>query len=164
MKFEEKEIISKSEYKHLAIKDLGIGESICFYLMDVESKNSQEFGEFSVCVGLEINEHLENLDQVLDAAECASFVPNTQLSNMLDDKLIEFGNLYRITKEWDKGTKFSGGKVAKGYGYKVVKLTLPLTHYSKFAAVFKQLKYKQEMEETEQEVTKPASFKARPRL
>lgn len=162
MNFEEVEIGRAGDYKQIALRDLKKGGSVCFYLADVENRHSQEFGDFTACVGLEIDEHLNSLEEILSEAVCASFIPNTQISNMLNEGLLETNQLYRFVKEWDKGEKFHNGKTAKGYGYNVIKLTLPITHHGKFAATFKKLKYAQAEEvAAEEEVKTPVRSKPR---
>lgn len=141
MNFEAKKIESNlAVYKQIALQELAVGESICFFLFDMESRMSEQYGEFSVCVGLLVDENKPDMEQLLQHAEIASFIPNTQLTNMLEDEVLSSGNLYRITKSWDRGQKFKDGKVAKGYGYNVDLLKLGLQDISNFNTRFTKLR------------------------
>lgn len=162
MNFEAKKVESNlAVYKQIALQELAVGESICFYLFDMESRMSEQYGEFSVCVGLLIDENKPDMEQVLQHAEIASFIPNTQLTNMLEDKVISPGSLYRITKSWDRGQKFKDGKVAKGYGYSVDLLKLGLQDVSNFNTRFTKLRAESAQNGDEaQETPKKTSGKA----
>lgn len=122
--FQEKELNNLDGFNRFEFKNLTKDESIIVYLADVADMDSADFGEFKLFKMLKLNVG-KTIDEMLDGAELISSIPNTMLLNMVSEGLIAEGNMYRITKAWDRGDKFSGGKIAKGYGYKVYALSNP---------------------------------------
>jgi len=115
--FQEQEILSENQHKQVQLRELGLNESIGFYFDNTETKNSQEYGDFSVCQGLEIDLSSQTVEELIRTATPISFIPNTLLSNKIDDKSMARGRCYRIEKRWERGQKFKDGSKAKGYGY-----------------------------------------------
>lgn len=115
------ELVETSSYKQLKLNELAIGESVVFFFVDSEDRTSNEYGEFTLYTGLELNlEKAKNFDDLLESAEAASFIPNTMLANAKLQPL----NVYRIEKLWNRGDKTSKGQKAKGFGFKIFKLQL----------------------------------------
>lgn len=117
LNFQETEVVS-SQYKALKLNELEIGESVHFFVADTEQRASEEYGDFQVIVGLEINAESVTEKELIDTAEPASFIPNTMLQNAK----LQSGTLYRIEKAWNRGDKSPNGKKAKGFGFKVFRL------------------------------------------
>lgn len=121
MKFEEKKV-DRGELAQLNITEMEKGASILFYIGNFVDRSSAEYGDFKVVEGLLVDERARDLDALVATAEGASFIPNTMLLNMINDKKIVSGSFYRIEKAWDKDEKFENGKKAKGFGFDVFEI------------------------------------------
>ncbi len=73
-----------------------------------------------------------------ESMSLVGFVPNTLLLNKIAAGQMRPGNAYRIEKSWNRGDKYEGNKKAKGYGYKVFKLSASDALLSKFDAFIAQ--------------------------
>lgn len=156
--FSEKEIVTSNDgFARFEFKNLAKGESVIVYLADITKAESDEFGEFSLFKMLRLGEG-ETLEQMLEGSELISSIPNTQLSNMLDEGVLVKGNLYRIEKAWERGDSFAGGKKAKGFGYKVFTLSNP-NAMPQIIAKYRELRGAVVESDGEQVVTKKAAGK-----
>lgn len=145
LSFNETEVVS-SQYKQLKLNELNIGESVHFFVMDTEQRSSEEFGDFQTVVGLELDVSKANtMDELVDVAEVANFIPNTMLQNAK----LQNNCFYRIEKAWNRGDKSPSGKKAKGFGFKIFKLNLDASTVSALAKKFNSEKF------NEQEITPP---------
>ena len=122
--FKEEEVVSENAHKQLDIKEMETGESLGFFFTSQRGATSEEFGDFIICQGLEVNLGAEDVDTLITTAKAASFIPNTLLVNKIKEGSLLEGELYRIEKAWAKGQKFKDGKKAKGWGYKLFSLSL----------------------------------------
>jgi hypothetical protein len=115
--FNEKEILAENQHKQKAIKDMPLNTSFGFYFDNTADKSSQEYGDFVVCQGLEVDLGASSVAELIDTATPISFIPNTLLTNKMDTRAMITGEVYRIEKVWDRHQKFKDGTRAKGYGY-----------------------------------------------
>lgn len=122
MLFTEKKIENVA-FSQIKLSELEKGDSIMFYVGMFVDRNSQDYGDFKVVEGLKLDKDSASVKQLIASAEGASFIPNTLILNMIEEKKFRDGVLYRIEKAWNKDDKFSSGKKAKGYGYTVYELT-----------------------------------------
>lgn len=145
LQFQETEVVS-SQYKVLKLNELEIGDSVHFFVADTEQRTSEEFGDFQVIVGLEVDtENATSATELAELSELASFIPNTMLQNAK----LQNGCLYRIEKAWNRGDKSPNGKKAKGFGFKVFKLNAGQPEVSALTKKFNSEKF------SEQSVTPP---------
>ena len=135
--FNEKEVLSENQHNQFDISSLEIGESLPFYFDNTRGATSEEYGDFIIAQGLKVDIEAASVDALIESAEATSFVPNTLLNNKIDEGSLIPGELYRIEKAWDKGQKFSDGKKAKGWGYKVFHLATEPAVKSKLQAAYK---------------------------
>lgn len=124
MQFTEKLIEGGTIYEQLELPSFPVGHGITFFLHDFENRNSEQFGDFLVAVGLKLDINAQNMVEFVNSGNLASFIPNTQLRNLVDSGMLKGGSVYRITKKWERGDKFQNGKVAKGFGYEVAKFDI----------------------------------------
>lgn len=144
--FQESEVVA-SQYKTLKLNDLAIGESVHFFVVDTEQRTSEEFGDFQVIVGLDVDVNAaSSIKDLADNSEAASFIPNTMLQNAK----LQSGCLYRIEKLWNRGDKSPNGKRAKGFGFKLFKLAIDKATTDSLFARFNGDKF------VETEITPPA--------
>lgn len=122
--FKEEEVISENQHKQLDIKEMELEESLGFFFVSQRGATSEEFGDFVICQGLEVDLGAQDVDTLVSTAGAVSFIPNTLLSNKIEDGSLLEGELYRIEKAWHKGQKFKDGKKAKGWGYKLFSLSI----------------------------------------
>lgn len=122
--FEEKQIQSDGNLNRLTLADLKKGESILFFVGNFADKKSQEFGDFKSAEGLQLSLTASSVDELVNSAEGASFIPNTLLRNKIDSNLMVVGRVYRVEKAWSKDDKFADGKKAKGHGYNLFELSV----------------------------------------
>lgn len=120
--FEESEVLNENQHEQYDISALEIGESVPFYYVSTRDANSEEYGPFVICQGIKVDIEAASIDALAASAHAISFIPNTLLKNKIDEGAMIEGELYRIEKAWDKNQKFSDGKKAKGWGYKVFHL------------------------------------------
>ena len=122
--FEEKEVLNENQHEQFDIAALEIGESLPFYYSSTRGATSEEYGDFIICQGIKVDIASASVDGLVSSAQAVSFIPNTLLKNKIDEGSMIEGELYRIEKAWDKGQKFSDGKKAKGWGFKVFHLAM----------------------------------------
>ena len=108
----------------LKINEMAIGEALFFFYTNKKEIEDTTYGNFEVWQGLRLDVTKSNEDELVMTSDAISFAVNTFLKNLEKSNLVVFNNLYKIQKEWNKGDKFAGGKVAKGYGYKVSRLKI----------------------------------------
>lgn len=106
------------------INEMAIGDTLFFFYTNRKEINDTTYGNFEVWQGLRLDVTKSNEDELVMTSDAVSFAVNTFLKNLEKSNLVTFNNLYKIQKEWNKGDKFAGGKVAKGYGYKVSRLKI----------------------------------------
>lgn len=106
------------------INEMPIGEALFFFYTNRKEIENTAYGNFEVWQGLELDVTKSNENDLIMYSKAVSFAVNTFLKNLEKSNLVVFNNLYKIQKEWNKGDKFTGGKVAKGYGYKVSRLKI----------------------------------------
>lgn len=140
MKFTEQKIESSAVYNQINLTKFSVGSGIVFYINDLEDRTSDQFGDFKVCVGLSLDENVKSYEEFIASGVLSSFIPNTQLTNLITNNQMKLGEVYRITKSWNRGDKFKDGKVAKGNGYDVVKLGVDVKQLNNLSAAFLKLK------------------------
>lgn len=123
--FTEKEIsLSGGNLQKVSMQELPKGKSLVFYFADKANRQSKEYGDFVVFEGLQLDINAKGVDDLISSSIGISFVPNTFLLNATENNNLEVGRAYRIEKAWDKDEKFSDGRKAKGYGYKIFELNV----------------------------------------
>ena len=108
----------------IKINEMEIGDVLFFFYTNRKEIENTAYGNFDVWQGLRLDVTKSNEDELIMTSDAVSFAVNTFLKNLEKSNLVTFNNLYKIQKEWNKGDKFAGGKVAKGYGYKVSRLKI----------------------------------------
>lgn len=147
--FNETEVKGENQHTQLDIKEMTKGESIGFFFSNTKDANSEEYGPFTICQGLQVDLEAKDIGTLIDTADAASFVPNTLLVNKMEEGALLEGELYRIEKAWDKGEKFSDNKKAKGWGYKLFSLSVEPTVKKQLADKYAELVNPVKAEETE---------------
>lgn len=137
--FEERKIESVS-LGQLNIKELAKGESVMFYVGGFADRTSADYGDFKVVEGLLLDDKSPNVKALIESGTGSSFIPNTMLLNMIEEKKLREGLLYRIEKAWDRDEKFSNGKKAKGFGFNVFELGCDKDSLGKLMAKFLEAK------------------------
>jgi hypothetical protein len=136
--FNEQEVLNVNQHKQIPLQELPINTSIGFYFDNIKEATSQEFGDFEVCQGLEVDLSSKTVDELIEKAQPASFIPNTLLRNKISSGAMIPGEVYRIEKVWDRFQKFKDGTKAKGYGYALFHQEVGPQIKSKLAAAYKQ--------------------------
>jgi len=136
--FKEQEVLNQNQHKQIPLQELPINTSIGFYFDNTKEATSQEYGDFTVCQGLEVDLSSQTVDELIETAQPASFIPNTLLLNKLSSGAMIPGEVYRIEKVWDRFQKFKDGTKAKGYGYALFHQEVGPQVKSKLAAAYKQ--------------------------
>lgn len=134
--FNEEKIDLQNPHEQVKLQEIAKGDSIGFFWMNQRTANSDQYGEFTVIEGLQVDLTAESEDGLLDSAKAISTVPNTMLQNNIEQGGMVRGELYRIEKGWDKGEKFSTGP-AKGYGYNTFRIKAPEPLLQKLEALYK---------------------------
>lgn len=126
--FKEELVEGNSPYKQHKINEFEKDEAIGFVYMNEETRDSQDYGEFTVWQGVTFNTEAETEQELLESLELGSIIPNTILKNKQETGNLVAGELYKIVKTWDKGDKYkdkSGAtKRAKGHGFDMYHLKL----------------------------------------
>ena len=158
--FNESEVLNENQHEQFDISALEIGESVPFYFANTRGATSEEYGDFIICQGIQVDIEASSIDGLAESAKPISFIPNTLLKNKIDEGSMIEGELYRIEKAWDKGQKFKDGKKAKGWGYKVFHLAADPKTKTALVNAYKAATNKAGLEESATEVseasTKPA--------
>lgn len=133
---EEKELQGGALRRLNLNEELGKQESVYLYVGRFETRTSREYGDFVAMEGLIIDNDAKSLDKAIEKSEGVSFIPNTMLLNLIKDDTIVAGRVYRVMKAWDRGEKFSDGRQAKGYGYKVFEVNSDASTRNKLKVKF----------------------------
>ncbi len=155
--FEEKEVLNENQHEQYDISALEIGESLPFYYASTRGATSEEYGDFIICQGIKVDIEAASVDALVGSAHAISFIPNTLLKNKIDEGSMIEGELYRIEKAWDKGQKFSDGKKAKGWGYKVFHLAMDPQTKTALSNGYKAAVNGTDLKESETEVSETPS-------
>ena len=151
--FKEEEVLSENQHEQYDISALEIGESLPFYYNNTRDAESEEFGPFIICQGIKVDVEQTSIEALCATAQPISFIPNVLLRNKIDEGAMIEGELYRIEKAWDKGRKFSDGKKAKGWGYKVFHLATDPNTKSALLNAYQTATSKASITESKEEVS-----------
>ena len=154
--FKEKEVQSENQYANFDLKEMVIGESIAFYFASRRTATSEEYGDFTICQGAQVDLSVDSVDALIASATLTSWIPNTLLVNKLADGSLTEGEVYRIEKAWDKGQKFADNKKAKGWGYKLFTISVDASVRQALGAKVKALLAPLETDEAEAPAKAPA--------
>ena len=134
---QEEKIDLQNPHEQFRLQDMEKGDSIGFFWVKMRDANSEEYGDFQVMEGLQVNVNADSEDALIESAKAISTIPNTMLLNNIDQGGMVRGELYRLEKAWDKGEKFKGGVKAKGYGYNTYRIKAPEPLLRKLEAAYK---------------------------
>jgi|SaaInl8_200m_RNA_FD_contig_21_23347_length_546_multi_8_in_0_out_0_1 hypothetical protein len=152
---QEEKIDLQNPHEQFKLQDLEKGESLGFYWVNMRTATSDEYGDFNVMEGLQVDLTADSEEAILESAKAISTVPNTMLQNNIDQGGMVRGDLYRLEKAWDKGEKFKTGK-AKGYGYNTYRIKAPESLLNKLASAYRAKINPNNMgEESSEETSKP---------
>ncbi len=133
----EEKIDLQNPHEQVKLQDLEKGESIGFFWVKMRDANSDEYGDFQIMEGLQVDLSADSEQALIDSAKPISTVPNTMLLNNIEQGGMVRGELYRLEKAWDKGEKFKGGVKAKGYGYNTYRIKAPESLLKSLDALYK---------------------------
>jgi hypothetical protein len=134
---QEEKIDLQNPHEQFRLHDMEKGDSIGFFWVKMRDANSEEYGDFQVMEGLQVNVSADSEDALIESAKAISTIPNTMLLNNIAQGGMVRGELYRLEKAWDKGEKFKGGVKAKGYGYNTYRIKAPEPLLRKLEAAYK---------------------------
>lgn len=135
---QEEKVVSENQHETITLKELDVNESILFYFDNLRDATSDEYGDFKICQGLKLDLTASNEADLLDSAVAASFIPNTLLTNKLDQNSFVRGEVYRVEHAWTRGQKFSNGQKAKGEGYELYRIKLGEGTLKQLAHLYKE--------------------------
>lgn len=107
-----------------------IGDSLTFIMVGTSTRNSAEWGEFTVAEVVGFDAKSESVEQAVASAKLLSFALQTVMLNQVNNGMIVPGEAYQVEFVLDKGDKYidkKTGKEAKSKAkhYKVLRLSLP---------------------------------------
>ena len=108
-----------------------IGEQIGFMQFTKDTATSSEYGDFQIEQGVSFNAKAQTEQELLDSLALTGVIFNTMLKNYVKNGAWSYEVPYIITKKWNKGDKYEGNKRAKGNGFGVAKVKLPVAIVNK---------------------------------
>lgn len=122
------EVKGSSPYKEFKFEN--VGESITFLMAGVSTRNSAEWGEFTVAEVVKFDSSAKSVDDAVASAELRSFALPTVLKNQVDNGMIVRGECYTVEFVLDKGDKYVDKKTnkqarSKAKHFKVLRLSVP---------------------------------------
>ena len=99
------------EQKDLSELTPNKGDDIGFYFFSTETRTSDEYGEFIISEGLQVDLTATSVEAMLDTAKPINFIPRTVLENKFHEGAFNVGELYRLEKTVNRGDMIKGKKV-----------------------------------------------------
>lgn len=111
--FNEEKVEQSGIFEQKDLKDLtpNIGDDIGFYFYSVETRTSDEYGEFIISEGLLVDLKASSVEKMIETAKPINFIPRTVLENKYKEGAFNAGELYRIEKTVNRGDMIKGKKV-----------------------------------------------------
>ena len=141
-----------------------IGDSIGFYFFSTETRTSDEYGEFIISEGLQLDLGASSIDAMIEGAVAINFIPRTVLENKFHEGAFNVGELYRLEKTVNRGDTIKGKKV-RYYAWDLFKINADSEALKKLNKTVLDLQGKSSAvgSETEAKATKAAP-KAAPKV
>lgn len=122
------EVKGSSPYQQFDFKE--IGDSITFLMVGTATRNSTEWGEFTVAEVVQFDAGAKSIEEAAASAKLSSFALSVVLLNQVQNGMIVPGECYTVEFVLDKGDKYvdkKTGKEAKSKAkhYKVLRLNVP---------------------------------------
>ena len=122
------EVKGSSPYAEFKFEE--VGDSITFLMVGQNTRNSSEWGEFSVAEVVQFDPKAVTVDEAVKGAKLRSFVLTTVLKNQVDNGMIVPGECYTVELVLMKGDKYTDKKTGKqarckANHYKVLRLNVP---------------------------------------
>lgn len=122
------EVKGSSPYAQFEMKN--VGDSITCMMVGTSTRQSAEWGEFTVAEVVQFDGNSETIEQAVASASLKSFALSTVLLNQVQNGLIVPNECYSIEFVLDKGDKYIDRKTnkeakSKAKHYKVLRLNVP---------------------------------------
>ena len=125
MAFYTEEETGNSAYTDLKITQLPKGASVIFMKLSTTSAESKDFGKFTIWQGVSFDINAGSVDEAIASLKLTSIVPNKLIQSKYNNQAIKNKLFYKYEKAWEKGELYDKNKRAKGFGFKVMSLSLP---------------------------------------
>ena len=111
--FKEDKVEQSGIFEQKDLSDLtpNIGDDIGFYFASTETRTSDEYGEFIIAEGLQVDLTATSVEAMLETAKPINFIPRTVLENKFHEGAFNVGELYRLEKTVNRGDMIKGKKV-----------------------------------------------------